>query len=230
MQYVLHEAYFCRMKLYVDEHVLIPRPETEELVSWIIEDVRHGMRDIQRTMLDVGTGSGCIAIALKKNLPEADVYAIDVSEKALQVAKKNAVQQHTEIQFSEIDILNTETRKSLPVLDYIISNPPYIKEEEAFQMNDNVVKFEPHVALFVPDHNPLLFYEVISTFGLQHLKNNGKIFFEINEVSGDEVTKLLTAKGYKKIELKKDMQGKDRMIKAEREDAPPSPKGEFGAV
>ncbi len=220
VQYVLKEAYFAKMKLYVDETVLIPRPETEELVEWIIEDVLCTMPDVRCSMLDVGTGSGCIGIALKKNLPDADVCVVDISEDALKVARQNAVQHKTDLHFSVINILDEEARKALPLFDYIISNPPYIKENEASEMGENVLKFEPHLALFVPDNNPLLFYDAISTFGLQHLKENGKLFFEINEAYGGEVKELLAAKGYTGIELKKDLQGKDRMIKAERKDAP----------
>lgn len=218
VQYVLHEAYFYGMKLYVDEAVLIPRPETEELVDWILEDLKNDNSHVH--LMDVGTGSGCIAIAIKKKLPMVTVHAIDVSGKALQIAKQNAIQQQTEIHLSEVDILNKVSWKVLPALDYIISNPPYIKRNEAAAMNNNVLKYEPHLALFVPDNNPLLFYEAISTFGLQHLKNKGKLFFEINEVFANEVAELLFKKGYQNIEIKKDLQGKNRMIKAE---VPPIP-------
>ena len=227
VQYVLHEAFFYNLALYVDEHVLIPRPETEELVDWLIkevkkvsrykiQDVRSKMYDVRCTMLDVGTGSGCIAIAVKNNLPQINMYAADVSEEALSVAKNNAATHKTKIQFVEMNVLDEHQWKALPALDYIVSNPPYVAQSEARFMNDNVLAFEPHGALFVPDNNPLLFYEAISAIGLKYLKKEGKLFFEINEVFGDEVTELLVNKGYKNIELKKDLQGKNRMIKAER--------------
>ena len=216
VQYVLHEAYWYGMKLYVDENVLIPRPETEELAEWVIENIRREMPNAKCEILDVGTGSGCIAIALKKNLSSANVSATDVSDNALQIATRNAKEQQTEIFFSANDILNTHQWQTFGSFDYIISNPPYITMQEMLSMNNNVLKYEPHLALFVPNGNPLQFYEAISKFGLQHLNNRGKVFFEINEAFGNEVADLLLAKGYQSIELKKDMQGKDRMIKAER--------------
>ena len=241
VQYVLHEAHWYKMKLYVDEHVLIPRQETEELVEWITEEVkgkasriknqetRFKMEDAnienQTSMLDVGTGSGCIAIALKKNLPKTKMWAADVSEEALHVAKQNALANKAEIEFIMMNALETESWKALPALDYIISNPPYIAQSEAHSMNDNVLKHEPHLALFVPDDNPLLFYEAISKFGWYHLKNGGKLFFEINESFGEEVAHLLSTKGYQNIELKKDLQGKNRMMKGEKAEAPPPLKG-----
>ncbi len=214
VQYVLNEAYFYRMKWYVNEAVLIPRPETEELVDWIIQDIK--LNRANASLLDIGTGSGCIAIAIKKNMPEANVYAMDVSKEALQIAAKNAELQQALVQFLEVNILDEKSWEVLPALDYIISNPPYITQGEALDMNDNVIRYEPHLALFVPDDNPLLFYDAISTFGLQHLTHKGKLFFEINEVFGNEVVELLLKKGYRNIELRKDMQGKDRMIKAKK--------------
>ncbi len=214
LQYALHETYFYGMKFYVDESVLIPRPETEELVEWILSDVQSTMYNVQCEIMDVGTGSGCIPIAIKKGLPKAAVSALDVSEKALAVAKKNAAGQNTEVLFFKADILDEETWKALPLLDYIISNPPYIVQSEAVFMNDNVLKYEPHLALFVEDKNPLQFYNAISSFGLTHLTNGGKLFFEINEAFGKEVVALLSEKGYRNIELRKDLQGKDRMVKA----------------
>lgn len=216
IQYVLHEAHWYKMKWYVDEHVLIPRPETEELVDWIIKDVQYKMNGVGTTILDVGTGSGCIAVAIKKNLPNVNMYAADVSEETLNVAKHNAVVQEKEIQFIKMNALDKEDWKALPLLDCIISNPPYVTQSEASFMNDNVLKFEPHLALFVPDENPLIFYDVISSMGLQYLKNGGRLFFEINESFGNEVSELLSNKGYQNIELKNDLQGKNRMIKAEK--------------
>lgn len=216
VQYVLHEAYWCKMKWYVDESVLIPRPETEELVEWIIEDSQQAMHDVQYTMLDVGTGSGCIAIALKKNLPKTKIWAADVSAEALHVAKRNALANEAEIEFIKMNALDKEGWKALPALDCIVSNPPYIAQSEAGLMNDNVLKYEPHLALFVLDDNPLVFYETISSFGWHYLKNGGKLFFEINESLSNEVAQLLSTKGYQNIEIKKDLQNKSRMVKGEK--------------
>ena len=214
LQYVLHEAHFYGMDLYVDESVLIPRPETEELVDWIIKE--KGARDKgQYSILDIGTGSGCIPIALKKHHLVAEVHAIDISEQALAVAQRNAEAQGTSVQFHLLDILNESLWGQLHKFDIIVSNPPYITEKEAEEMHNNVLLHEPHTALFVPDTQPLLFYEAIASFGLQHLHNNGLLFFEINEAYGKEMNEMLQAKGYQNIELRKDMQGKDRMIKAE---------------
>lgn len=225
VQYVLGEAYFYGMKLHVNEDVLIPRPETEELVEWIINDVKlqaekeknqDATFDRKFKMLDIGTGSGCIAVAIKKNLPDVTVYATDVSKKALLTANKNAAEQATEIHFSEVNILDEQQWKAFPRLDYIISNPPYITQSEAVSINGNVINFEPYLALFVPNETPLLFYDIIASFGLLHLKKEGKLFFEINEAFGEEAAALLLKKNYKNIEIRKDMQGKDRMIKAEK--------------
>lgn len=218
VQYVLQEAHWYGMKLYVNESVLIPRPETEELVTWCIEEMKAGATDKNFRILDVGTGSGAIAVALQKALPSAAVSAVDVSVDALQVAAQNAEEQQVSISLFKADILDTEQWASLPLFDCIISNPPYITEKEAGQMQANVLQFEPHLALFVPDNNPLLFYDAISSFGLKHLHNKGFLFFEINESFGNEVAQLLSAKGYINIELRKDMQGKDRMVKGEKFD------------
>jgi len=219
LQYILHEAPFYGMSLYVDENVLIPRPETEELVDWIIKE---GTRDKEQdsgykrvdSILDIGTGSGCIPIAIKKHLPAAEVHAIDISEKALAVAERNAATHGTIIQLHLLDILNKSLWEHFDKFDNIVSNPPYITEKEAEDMHDNVLLHEPHNALFVPNEQPLLFYEAIASFGLQHLNSGGLLFFEINEAYGQEVAGMLTGKGYQNIELRKDMQGKDRMIKA----------------
>ena len=216
LQYVLHEAHFYGMHLYVDESVLIPRPETEELVDWIIDklNTKYSINNIQYSMLDIGTGSGCIAIALKKHLSFANVHAIDISEKALAIAKKNADAQANGVQFHLLDILNENLWQMLPMFNVIVSNPPYITQKEKSDMHNNVLQYEPHTALFVREEQPLLFYEKIAAFGLQHLHNNGLLFFEINEAYGTAMIELLAAKGYQNIELRKDMQGKDRIIKA----------------
>lgn len=220
VQYVLHEAWFAGMHLYVDENVLIPRPETEELVEWVVEESQNlpagqaGSKVKSQKVLDIGTGSGCIPVALKKKLPELDVSALDVSEGALAVAKRNADTQKTKITFYHLDILNKNKWNELPAFDIIVSNPPYIKRSEEREMRNNVLSHEPHLALFVPDEDALLFYRAIAEFGLIHLNKNGKLFFEINEASGNEVQQLLHNYGYAEIELRKDMQGKERMIKA----------------
>lgn len=211
VQYILHEAWFAGMKLYLDGSVLIPRPETEELVNWIIADCNL---QIVNSILDIGTGSGCIPVALKKKLPSCEITAMDISEKALEVAKQNAAECKTEIHFHQCDILNKEEWKQFSGFDIIVSNPPYIKQSEANEMRENVLQYEPHIALFVPDSDALLFYKTITEFGLQHLNKNGKLFFEINETQGENISNLLAQCGYINIEIKKDMQGKDRMIKA----------------
>lgn len=220
VQYVLHEAWFAGMNLYVDENVLIPRPETEELVEWLVEEskkskIKTCLPDRQgQKVLDIGTGSGCIPVALKKKLPALDVHALDVSEGALNVAQKNADAQNTPINFYKADILDKTTWTSLPKFDIIVSNPPYIKQSEEKDMRNNVLGHEPHLALFVPDEDALLFYRMIAEFSLKHLNESGKLFFEINEALGKEVKQLLHNYGYSEIELRKDLQGKDRMIKA----------------
>jgi release factor glutamine methyltransferase len=214
VQYVLNEAWFGGMKLYVDEHVLIPRPETEELVQWIIDEVRSTKYEI-RSVLDIGTGSGCIPIALKKKLGKVVTRAIDVSEGALNVAVKNAMIQGVQVYFMRMDFLDEHTWKNLGKFDIIASNPPYIKLSEACTMSANVLQHEPHLALFVPDEDALLFYRKIAAFAKEHLEENGSVFLEINEALGKEVNDLFIHEGFK-TELRKDMQGKDRMIKAKR--------------
>ncbi|MGI8950374.1 MAG: peptide chain release factor N(5)-glutamine methyltransferase [Chitinophagaceae bacterium] len=221
VQYILHEAWFAGMKFYVDENVLIPRPETEELVDWIEQEIGNKrnqkfqltINNNQLTILDVGTGNGCIAIALKKKL-NADVCAIDISDKALIVAEGNAKNLQSKVQFKQINILNKNDWKKLALFDVIVSNPPYVKKSEQITMQKNVINYEPHEALFVNDEDALIFYKTIAEFGLQHLNKNGKLFFEINEVFGKNVCLLLKKLGYKNIELKKDLNGKDRMVKA----------------
>jgi release factor glutamine methyltransferase len=215
VQYVLNEAWFAGMKFFVDETVLIPRPETEELVEWIVQDnspltIHH----FPFTILDIGTGSGCIAIVLKKKINNADVFAVDISEPALKIAALNAQENNVYINFSKADILQNQTNINLPLFDVIVSNPPYITKKESAEMHANVVAYEPHLALFVPDENPLLFYDAISSFALSHLKENGSLFFEIHENSGDEILTLLQQKGFQSIEIKKDLQQKNRMVKA----------------
>jgi release factor glutamine methyltransferase len=218
IQYVLHEAWFAGLPFYVNEHVLIPRPETEELVEWIISDAktiesRSSETDSSFTLIDIGTGSGCIPVSLKKKLPAYNITAIDVSKDALDVAMTNAAKFDTPINFQQVNFLVTNSWSQLGKYDVIVSNPPYIKHSEAATMDKNVLAFEPHVALFVPDNNALVFYEAIVAFALHHLQHNGTVYLEINEALGGEVTALFTAKGFS-ASIKKDLQGKDRMVKA----------------
>ena len=213
VQYVLNEVWFAGMKLYVDENVLIPRPETEELVEWIVKTVASRKSQVA-SILDIGTGSGCIPVALKKKLLSVEVHALDISEEALTVAKRNAVTQQTEINFHLLNILDRNLWKQLPKFDIIVSNPPYVTQGEASSMQKNVLQYEPHLALFVDDEDAMKFYKAIAEFGLKHLNNNGQIFFEINEMMGKQICDLLNQYRYLNIELKKDLQNKDRMIKA----------------
>jgi release factor glutamine methyltransferase len=212
VQYVLQEAWFAGMKFYVDQHVLIPRPETEELVEWISNEARSKKPEI-RTVVDIGTGSGCIPITIKKKLPRASVRAIEVSEGALNVAVKNAMLLGAQVYFMRFDFLDTNNWKDLGKFDIIVSNPPYVRASEACAMNVNVLEHEPHLALFVPDDDALLFYRNIAEFGKSQLEDNGAIFMEINEALSEDVEHLFRQKGYS-IELRKDMQGKQRMVKA----------------
>ena len=211
VQYVLNEAWFCGLKLYVDKNVLIPRPETEELVEWIIDGCRFPIDKL--SILDIGSGSGCIAIALKRRLGKADVWSCDASEDALRVAQKNAASLGVDVHFFRLDFLNEEQRNSLPVFDIIVSNPPYVTVGESKAMSPNVLNFEPSSALFVPNNDPLVFYKVISDFGSNHLSSNGSIYMEANEEFGGQVAELFNTKGFS-TEIKQDMQGKDRMIRA----------------
>ena len=213
VQYVLSEVWFAGMKLYVDENVLIPRPETEELVEWIVKTVASRKSQVA-SILDIGTGSGCIPVALKKKLLSVEVHALDISEEALTVAKRNAVTQQTEINFHLLNILDKNLWRQLPKFDIIVSNPPYVTQGEASSMQKNVLQYEPHLALFVDDEDAMKFYKVIAEFGLKHLNENGQLFFEINEMMGKQICDLLNQYRYLNIELKKDLQNKDRMIKA----------------
>ncbi|MFP5042314.1 peptide chain release factor N(5)-glutamine methyltransferase [Parasediminibacterium sp. JCM 36343] len=214
VQYVLQEAWFAGMKFYVDEAVLIPRPETDELVEWAVEQAKATMVTPSRlAILDIGTGSGCIPIALKKKLPQADVNAIDISHQALAVARKNADNLQAAIHLQKIDFLDESGWGKLGIYNIIISNPPYIKQSEKNSMSQHVTLFEPNMALFVSDNDPLIFYRKIAIFGQQHLVEGGHIFVEINEALGQETVALFNSCGYS-TELKKDLQGKDRMVKA----------------
>lgn len=208
IQYIIGETEFYGLPFKVNKHTLIPRPETEELVEWILSGFPpSGARGI----LDIGTGTGCIAISLAKNLPNAKVSALDISKEALKIAEANAKLNKVEVDFFQTDILAAET---LPKkYDVIVSNPPYVRELEKKQMQQNVLKYEPHSALYVKDEDPLLFYRAISRLAKNHLNPGGKLFFEINEYLAYEMTELLKAEGFKNIEIKKDIYGKDRMLK-----------------
>jgi len=206
IQYVLGESEFMNLKFNLNYNVLIPRPETEELVSWVIKDNNHN-----KTILDIGTGSGCIAIALAKFIKNSRVTAWDIDEKILSVAEKNASKNKVKVLFELKDIT---TIKSNNKFDLIISNPPYICDSEKLGMQNNVLLFEPHLALFVNDKDPLFFYLKIIDFAKSNLNDNGKIFLEINENQSIGVVKLLNNAGFYDIELKKDFRLKNRMIKA----------------
>ncbi len=214
VQYILGETEFFGYPFLVNKQVLIPRPETEELVSWIIEDVDKK----ETTILDIGTGSGCIAISLAKKLNNAVVSAIDISNKAIEVAKKNALINNVNVEYSSVDVLNFEDKLVLQdkwksKFDIIVSNPPYVRMQEKKLMQLNVIDHEPDIALFVEDDDPLLFYRRISELSRQYLKHNGTLYLEINEYLGVEMEKMLNEAGFKHVELKKDMFGKNRMIK-----------------
>jgi release factor glutamine methyltransferase len=211
VQYVLNESWFCGLKFFVDKNVLIPRPETEELVEWIISNCKFPVDELK--ILDIGTGSGCIPIALKRRIRKADVWGCDVSEMALSVAKKNAATLGTEVNFLSLDFLDKNTWSQLPVFDIIVSNPPYVPVKDKESMQLNVLNYEPHRALFVPDNDPLVFYKAIAEFGRNHLSQKGTIYLEIHEDLGEATSELFQAAGYK-TELKKDMQQKDRLLKA----------------
>lgn len=209
IQYILGETEFYGLAFMVNNSVLIPRPETEELVDWIITDYKNTPNI---NFLDIGTGSGCIAISIKKGLPTATATAFDISELALDTASKNATLNNVEISFLKVDILNTD---NIPQKwDVIVSNPPYIPELEKKEIQSNVLDYEPHLALFVPDHDALLFYRTIAEFGKNNLTENGRIYFEIHRNEGVTCVQLLEKLGYKNIELRKDISGNNRMIKA----------------
>ncbi|WP_340073510.1 peptide chain release factor N(5)-glutamine methyltransferase [Leptobacterium sp. I13] len=215
IQYILGKAHFYGLDFIVNNEVLIPRPETEELVKWIIEDVENKKLKIEKEtikILDIGTGSGCIAIALAKSLPETQIFALDISQKALEVAKKNTLLNDVTIKFIEANILEVDhlTEK----FDVIVSNPPYVRITEKKEMKKNVAYYEPHQALFVTDNNPLIFYEKIAALSVDYLKNGGQLYFEINQYLGNEMISLLEEKGFVEIQLQKDLYGNNRMVSA----------------
>jgi release factor glutamine methyltransferase len=212
VQYVLNEAWFYKMKFFVNENVLIPRPETEELVEWIINDLKNADADSEANIIDIGTGSGCIPVALKKELPDSNISAIEVSEKALLVAKKNAAKLNASINFFQINFLNEDAWKPLQAYDTIVSNPPYIPFNEKEILAKNVTDFEPAIALFVENNDPFIFYKKIAEFSKAHLKPKGKIFVEVHEAYANEVKNIFENSGCKS-EIKKDIYGKERMVK-----------------
>ena len=213
IQYILGYTEFYGLTFKVNSSVLIPRPETEELVEWIISSVGSSELAVG-LFLDIGTGSGCIPISLKKNLPDAEVSAIDISPEALQTAKENAELNKVVVNFIQDDILNPKSEILNSKFEIIISNPPYVTLEDKKLMHANVTDFEPHTALFVPEDDPLIFYKAIADFAANHLEKGGLLFLEINESYGEQIVKLLNGKQFINIELRKDMSGKDRMIKA----------------
>ncbi len=230
IQYIVGETEFYSLPFIVDKNVLIPRPETEELVSWILEDKKEKRverkdlliaKEVSQTILDIGTGSGCIAISLAHSLPDTLVSAIDISKGALQIAKQNASNNRVTVNFQLADILNYNPQqwnlefKDLK-FDIIVSNPPYVREQEKSLLEPNVIRHEPAMALFVKDTDPLLFYRKIAEISKDFLKPNGSLYFEINEYLSKELILMLKTEGFKKIILRKDIFGKDRMIKCKR--------------
>lgn len=216
IQYILGETEFYGLPFKVNENVLIPRPETEELVDLIIRSVTASAVEKSIKILDIGTGSGCIAISLAKNLPKAEVYALDVSNEALTMAKENAKGNNVDITFIEASILeesNWDLFFENTKFDVIVSNPPYVRELEKQEIQPNVLDNEPHLALFVEDNNPLIFYKAITDFAVKKLKPNGKLYFEINEYLGEETKQLLVDANFEAVELLKDLNGNDRMLK-----------------
>ena len=224
LQYIIGKTEFYGLPFVVNKHVLIPRPETEELVAWVVSEssrfktfntsTKHTTETKQLKILDIGTGSGCIPISLKKQLPFAKISAIDISEEALSVAKKNAVLNNVDIHFILQDILKTVALDQH--YDIIISNPPYVRELEKKELKNNVLKNEPHVALFVENDNPLMFYDKIAELAKNYLNKNGLLFFEINQYLGTETIDLVNKKGLKNIQLKKDMFGNNRIVVASK--------------
>ena len=203
LQYILGETEFYGFKLKVNKDTLIPRPETEEIVDWVL-------KESFKSALDIGTGSGCIAIALAK-YSNANISAIDISKNALKVAKENAILNNVTVEFTQQDIFQAKT---LDRVDLIVSNPPYVLNSEKVKMKENVLEHEPHLALFVSNENPLIFYKKITDLATKSLTSEGKLFFEINEQFANELIAILTQSGFVDIELKKDINDRDRMIKA----------------
>lgn len=213
IQYIIGKTLFYDLNFHVNKSVLIPRPETEELVDWILTDNKHQKNKLE--IMDIGTGSGCVAISLAQKIKMSHVTAIDISESALEIARKNAkLNDISNISFVNTDILNEKTLKFETTFDIIVSNPPYVTIQEFETMPQNVKKHEPHLALFVENKTPLIFYEAIAHLGKKYLKSGGALYFEINEKFGNEMIQMLHTLNYHDITLKKDINNKDRMIRA----------------
>lgn len=210
VQYIAGKTWFYGLELKIGAGVLIPRPETEELVDWVVQSERNA-----KNVLDIGTGSGCIALAIKNNLKNAAVFGVDVSKDALLIAQENAKQLAIDVEFLELNILTDTQLFEKQKLDVIVSNPPYIPESDKEDMAPNVLHYEPQLALFVPNNQPLKFYQAVAEFGVRNLSGSGVLYFEIHESFGPETVKLLANLGYSNILVKKDLQGKDRMVRAE---------------
>ena len=210
VQYVIGKSAFCGLSFEVNESTLIPRPETEELVHYILNDEK--LRFSSLRILDVGTGSGCIAVALKKHRPDCELFACDISREALHIAQKNAEQHNTPVHFFCCDILSADSLSSIPTVDVIVSNPPYVCLSEKAAMRPNVLLHEPATALFVSDEDPLLFYKAIAKIAVNKLNANGKIFFEINEKFGNAVAEILQAHGFTDVTVENDFRGKERFV------------------
>lgn len=218
IQYILGKGYFYSLEFKVNQHTLIPRPETEELVSMIIDDYKDYLDPLK--ILDIGTGTGCIPISLAKHLTQAELYAIDISKDALEVAQENAIQNQVVVKFGEIDILKASLLSNLftkvDQFNVIVSNPPYVRNLEKAAMKNNVLKYEPERALYVCDDNPLLFYNKITQLAKDHLMENGRLYFEINQYLGDQTKELVYEAGFKEVTVKKDSFGNDRLLRAKR--------------
>ena len=213
IQYLLGKTSFYGLDFEVNENVLIPRPETEELVEWIINENSKTDKTKKLKILDIGTGSGCIAISLAKNLPNAEVYGVDISKKAIVTAKRNAIRNNVDVTFVFLDILKTDELRFN--YDIIVSNPPYVRNLEKEEIKKNVLDYEPHLALFVEDNDALIFYRKIAALAKNSLLEGGQLFFEINQYLGKEMTYLLETMNFKNIELKKDIYDNDRMMKGD---------------
>ena len=211
IQYILGKTEFYGFPILVNSNVLIPRPETEELVDWVIKDTDPNKHS---RVLDIGTGSGCIAIALKSRIPSIQIHAIDISFGALEVAEQNAKMNQTDVSFSQVDFLKKNEWKNLAQYDIIISNPPYVRHIEKTQMKKNVLDYEPGNALFVDKNDPLIFYNAIAVFAQLNLNENGSLYCEINQYLGDETFQLFENLGFKDIQIKTDFKGNPRFIKA----------------
>jgi len=212
IQYVLGQTDFCDLKIKVDKRVLIPRPETEEMV----EHIKAGSRDAVHRIIDLGTGSGCIALALKKHFKEAEVWGADLSKEALEVAGENGRENSLQVSWIKYDLLNPHTLEESPRFDLVVSNPPYVRDSEREMMTSNVLDFEPESALFVEDKDPLIFYRAIASFCKSFLTDRGEIWVEINEQLGKECARIFEIEGFSKVRILKDIHEKDRYINAGR--------------